>query len=158
MTKKNRLCVAMSLAAATFFQPAMPLSKALARNPQAYYVESKRRLTRLPRVVRLSSDELRKRAIECSVPLFPATGTHVRAKGTVMVEILIDTDGVVRSAKVVSGHPLLRASAVQAARKWGFRPVKSKRRLVRAIGLLPIIFSWDSDEMRKQCEGLKIVE
>jgi TonB family protein len=75
-----------------------------------------------------------------------------------MVEILIDTDGVVRSAKVVSGHPLLRASAVQAARKWGFRPVKSKRRLVRAIGLLPIIFSWDSDEMRKQCEGLKIVE
>jgi TonB family protein len=79
-------------------------------------------------------------------------------KGTVIVEILVGTDGTVQSARAVLGHPLLRASAVQAARKWKFKPLKLKGRPARFIGFLPFIFTWDSDEMNKQCDGLKRVE
>ena len=106
-----------------------------------------------PRFIRLSTEEMRARATQCAVPGFPNT-QHIRAKGTVMVEIMVDTYGNVQSAKAVSGHPLLQASAVQAARKWKFKPVRIRRRAVKATGLLPLIFSNDKEEMEKQCEGL----
>src|SRR4051794_28790659 len=47
-------------------------------------------------------------------------GKVVRASGPVTVQVLVDTSGDVTSATAVSGHPLLRATAVQAARSAKF--------------------------------------
>jgi TonB family protein len=114
---------------------------------------------RRTKVVRLSTSALRARAVQCSVPEYPSLlAQNVRLQGTLTVEVLVDTDGTVRSARAVSGHPLLRASAVQAATKWKFKPLKLKGRPVKFRGFLPFIFSRDKDEMDKQCEGLKGVE
>jgi TonB family protein len=102
------------------------------------------------RTVRLSPGELRKRAVQCAIPLYPALGTRVDVKGMVVVMITVDTDGSVRSARAVSGHLLLRASAVQAAMKWKFKPATFNGRPARAAGLLLITFSRDADEMNRQ--------
>ncbi len=105
-----------------------------------------------PPPVRLSPAALRKRVVTCKAPTSPGR-LHVR--GVATVAVLIDEEGRVSSARVVSGHPLLHASAVQAASKWTFRPVRAKGKRVKADGLLTLIFSPDFDEMQRQCKGLR---
>jgi TonB family protein len=102
--------------------------------------------------VRLSPGALRRRAVTCKVP---TSSPHLRINTTANVRIELDEKGRVRSAEVISGHPLLRASAVQAAREWTFRPVRVKGRRVAAGGILTLVFSPDADEMERQCVGLR---
>ncbi|MBK8464638.1 MAG: TonB family protein [Chloracidobacterium sp.] len=47
-------------------------------------------------------------------PKYPVAARLIKAEGTVQVQIVIDTNGTVFSAQAISGHPLLRASAVDA--------------------------------------------
>ena len=53
-------------------------------------------------------------------PIYPQAARAVRAMGEVLVEVKIDKEGNVTSAKAVSGHPLLRAASEQAALKSTF--------------------------------------
>jgi len=54
---------------------------------------------------------------------YPLAAAAVRAEGEVILVIEIGREGNVSSAKVISGHPLLRAVSAQAAREWRFVPV-----------------------------------
>ena len=49
-------------------------------------------------------------------PPYPAAARAVRATGEVVVRIELNDDGSVQSAQAVSGHPLLRAASVNAAK------------------------------------------
>ena len=53
-------------------------------------------------------------------PVYSAAAKAVRAAGKVDVQVLIDENGKVLSANAVSGHPLLRSAAEQAARNAKF--------------------------------------
>jgi TonB family protein len=55
-------------------------------------------------------------------PVYPQTARQFRVSGTVMVDVLVGTDGRVRQAKVVSGPVMLRDAAVTAVRRWVYRP------------------------------------
>jgi TonB family protein len=61
-------------------------------------------------------------AISLPAPKVLPTAKAMGASGTVIVQVLIDEDGNVVSATSTSGHPLLRGSAVDAARKARFKP------------------------------------
>jgi TonB family protein len=54
-------------------------------------------------------------------PEYPALGKEVRITGTVVVRVLINREGDVVMACVVSGHPILRTSALNAARQFKFQ-------------------------------------
>ncbi len=116
-----------------------------------------RRLREGTPTVALSPRALLKRTVNCRPPVYPGGSNpkHLRAKGVVAVEILIDEGGAVRGARAVSGHPLLRAAAVQAARGWTFRPVEFKGRPAKAAGVLRLLFSPDDAETRRQCARLR---
>ena len=60
-------------------------------------------------------------------PAYPAAARAVKADGTVVVRVEIDTDGNVTSAAVISGHPLLRSAAQQAAKEAKFKPAEAGR-------------------------------
>lgn len=60
--------------------------------------------------------------IEFVKPPYPPAARAVRAMGEVVVEIKIDKEGRVTSAKAVSGHPLLRKASEQAVLKSAFEP------------------------------------
>ncbi|MEW6207105.1 MAG: TonB family protein, partial [Acidobacteriota bacterium] len=69
-------------------------------------------------------------------PIYPSEARARRISGDVVVEVEISKKGKVKSARVISGHILLREAALTAARKWKFtpatldgQPVKSTRRL-----------------------------
>ena len=59
-------------------------------------------------------------------PVYPQAAKAVRAKGEVNVAVEVDENGNVSSASATSGHPLLRASAEQAAKRAKFKPSKEK--------------------------------
>jgi TonB family protein len=55
-------------------------------------------------------------------PLYPPLARQARVSGTVRVEASIGVDGKVKSAKAVSGPPLLRQAAVDAVLRWTYAP------------------------------------
>jgi len=69
-------------------------------------------------------------------PLAKATGTQ----GTVTVQIVIDEKGKVVSARAVSGHPLLRPAAEQAAYQARFSPTLLSQQPVKASGTITFNF------------------
>jgi TonB family protein len=61
--------------------------------------------------------------------------------GTVVVEVVVDADGNVKSARAVSGHPLLRDASVTAARQWKFTPTQLQGKAVEVVGTLTFDFN-----------------
>jgi TonB family protein len=53
-------------------------------------------------------------------PVYPPIAAAAIASGEVVVEVKIDGKGTVTSARAISGHPLLHAVSVAAARRWKF--------------------------------------
>lgn len=69
-------------------------------------------------------------------PVFPAIARQAHASGIVNVEVLISEGGEVIAAHAVSGHPLLQASAVTAARQASFTPTRLNGEPVRVSGII----------------------
>lgn len=69
-------------------------------------------------------------------PIYPTPAKAVKAQGAVNVQIIIDEQGRVISANAVSGHPLLRQAAEQAARRAVFSPTKLSNVPVKASGII----------------------
>lgn len=80
-------------------------------------------------------------AIYLPKPQYPATAMAVNAQGDVSVQVLIDEQGRVISAKPVSGHPLLRAAATGAARSAKFRPTLLSNQPVKVTGVIVYKFT-----------------
>ena len=79
---------------------------------------------------------LNERALSLRTPSYPQVAREMRASGKVEVQVLVDENGNVRTARAVSGHPLLRSSAESAARSSKFNPIRQNGRIVRATGLV----------------------
>lgn len=69
-------------------------------------------------------------------PIFPAPALAVGAGGEVNVQVTIDEQGNVTSAKAVSGHPLLRDAAERAARSAKFSPTLLSEQPVKVVGVI----------------------
>ncbi|MBV9211501.1 MAG: TonB family protein [Acidobacteria bacterium] len=76
------------------------------------------------------------KAISLPKPAYPAVAKAAKASGTVVVQVIIDEEGSVISADAVSGPPLLRASAVQAARQARFSPTLLSGQPVKVAGVI----------------------
>jgi protein TonB len=55
-------------------------------------------------------------------PEYPALARSARIQGEVVLRAVISTDGSIENLHVVSGHPMLVASAINAVRQWRYRP------------------------------------
>jgi TonB family protein len=55
-------------------------------------------------------------------PKYPQNARRFNASGKVEVRVTISLTGRVTKATAISGHPLLRDAAVEAARRWEFEP------------------------------------
>lgn len=88
----------------------------------------------IPKVV--SGGVLNGKATYLPKPAYPAIAKAARASGTVTVQVLVDENGNVISASPLSGHPLLKQSAVQAARQAKFSPTKLSGQPVKVTGVV----------------------
>ena len=80
------------------------------------------------------------RALKLAMPGYPAKARKARASGTVVVKVLIDEEGKVISAKAISGHPLLLAASVEAAKKSLFSPTLLSGEPLKVEGVIEYNF------------------
>ena len=83
---------------------------------------------------------LNSKAISKPQPDYPQIARDARAQGRVVVQILVDEDGLVVNASAVSGHPLLQAAAVEAAKQARFTPTLLSGRPVKVAGIVTYDF------------------
>src|SRR5687768_5882804 len=79
---------------------------------------------------------LDERAISKPRPAYPGVTLAARASGAVSVQVTVDEKGDVTEASAVSGHPLLRQAAEQAARRAKFKPEVFDGEPVAVTGVL----------------------
>ena len=88
----------------------------------------------------ISGGVLNGKAISLPKPGYPPIARAAHASGTVVVQVLIDENGNVVSAHAVSGHPLLTAAAVGAAKQARFSPTKLSGQPVKVTGVIQYNF------------------
>lgn len=95
---------------------------------------------RKPVPKQISGGVLNGKATSLPKPPYPPAARAVRASGAVSVQVLVNEVGDVVSASAVSGHPLLRPSAVQAARSAKFAPTMLSGQPVKVSGVITYNF------------------
>jgi TonB family protein len=55
-------------------------------------------------------------------PTYPPVALQMRVEGTVKLEAVVDRDGNVEKVIVVSGHALLKPSAIECVKQWKYEP------------------------------------
>jgi protein TonB len=80
------------------------------------------------------------RPIKITRPQYPQEAFVKKIEGTVVVEILIDTQGRVVRARVIQSVPLLDAAALQTVYQWIFQPAVKHGRPVPTIAHAPVAF------------------
>ena len=93
---------------------------------------------------KVSESMLQSRAINRVNPVYPSNVRKLNAAGTVQVEVTISEIGLVVEAKAISGHLALRSAAVEAARKWVFKPAIFNDAPVKVKGVLTFTFVPDA--------------
>jgi len=78
--------------------------------------------------------------VELPQPVYPPIARAAHASGTVDVQVMVGFDGDVVAAAVLSGHPLLQAAALNAARKPRSTPPKYKGEPVKIVGVIQYHF------------------
>src|SRR5271166_4361884 len=74
-------------------------------------------------------------------PLYPPLARQTRISGTVKLHAIIGKSGNVEQLQVVSGHPLLVQSALDAVKQWRYQPTLLNGEPVEVDTEIDVIFS-----------------
>jgi TonB family protein len=101
-------------------------------------------------VTLLKGREMTERVVTCETPKLP---NLLDAKGTVLVQVLVDETGNVSCVRAInSSLSLIEGPALEAAKKWKFKPLVVDQKPKPYTGLVYVYASWDVDEMKKHCQ------
>jgi TonB family protein len=73
-------------------------------------------------------------------PNYPLLARIARLKGQVVLQAVISQDGLVVATRVLSGHRVLRGAAVDAVRRWRYRPYLAEGRPVKVATIVNVDF------------------
>src|SRR4051812_4334407 len=90
--------------------------------------------------VHVAMGDALKSALAKPAPEYSAVARQMKVTGHVEVEATVGTDGLVESVKVLTGNPLLTASAVTAVKKWKFTPFTQNGEPAKALTVLSFDF------------------
>ena len=71
---------------------------------------------------KVSRAEAENAAVTKVQPVYPMTARQLKIQGVVELEAVVTTTGDVDKVNIVSGNPVLTKPAVEALRKWKFKP------------------------------------
>jgi protein TonB len=75
-----------------------------------------------PQRVRVSSGVSTGLLVRKVTPTYPPLARQARIQGTVVLRAVISKDGSIEGLTLVSGHPMLVQSALEAVRQWKYKP------------------------------------
>ena len=89
----------------------------------------------------VSGGVLNGKSVSLPPPVYPESARRLRTTGLVEVEVVVDENGKVLTARALSGPGALRDAAVQAALRARFSPTKLSGQPVRITGLINYNFT-----------------
>ena len=72
--------------------------------------------------LRVSQGVMQGNLVSRADPAYPPLAKAAKVSGSVVMLVIVATDGTVKEVRVMSGHPLLSQAATDAVRKWRYRP------------------------------------
>ncbi len=106
-----------------------------------------------PKKVNVSNGVLQGTALKKAQPTYPPVAKAAKASGAVQVQITVSEEGKVIDAVAVSGHPLLREAALDAAKQWEFKPTMVNGQAVKVQGTLTFNFTLAGEENNSASNG-----
>jgi protein TonB len=86
-------------------------------------------------------------------PAYPELARTARVEGTVILEGTVSIKGNVETLTVVSGHPMLVDAAIDAVRRWKYRPAKLNGQLIPCPIKIQVRFKLDYSTPQKASEA-----
>ena len=75
-----------------------------------------------PQRVRVSQGVSQGLLIHRVQPMYPPLARQARIQGTVVLQAEISKDGSIENLRLISGHPMLAPSAIEAVKQWRYKP------------------------------------
>jgi protein TonB len=75
-----------------------------------------------PQRVRVSSGVSEGLLINKVAPTYPQLAKQARIQGTVILEAIIGKDGSIQNLHLIQGHPMLAPAAMDAVKRWHYKP------------------------------------
>jgi protein TonB len=91
--------------------------------------------------VRLGSTVAPPKKVKDVRPVYPQLALAAQARGTVILDVTIGTDGKVQDAKVIHSVPQLDVAALEAVRQWEYEPSRLNGALVAVIMTVVVNFA-----------------
>jgi protein TonB len=113
------------------------------------------RLSLPPKPLRVGGKVQAAKIISRLSPVYPPEAVEQGISGVVHLEAVISAAGLIRQIKVLSGDPLLAASALDAVRQWRYRPTYLNGQPVEVITQIEVIFNLAQPPEPSKSEGGK---
>lgn len=68
--------------------------------------------------------EMTRKVKSKTAPVYPDLARRMNISGVVKLQITVTTNGLVKDAKLVGGHPVLANAALDAVKKWRYEASK----------------------------------
>jgi TonB family protein len=90
--------------------------------------------------LRIGELDARQAATSQVPPIYPPIARQMKVTGRVVVEAVVSEIGTVKQAKSLSGNPILANSALDAVKKWKFKPFQANGKASAAVVTLSFDF------------------
>lgn len=94
-----------------------------------------------PKRIRVGGQVEQAKLIFNPKPEYPPLAKMARIQGSVRLEAIISKDGTMQDLKVLSGHPLLVKSAVEAVSRWRYQPTLLNGEPVEVVTEIDVNFT-----------------
>jgi protein TonB len=95
----------------------------------------------MPQRVRVSQGVTQGLLVHKVPPPYPTLARSARIQGDVVLKAIIDKQGNIQDLQLVSGHPMLVPSAIDAVRQWRYRPYLLNGQPVEVETTITVIFT-----------------
>jgi protein TonB len=94
-----------------------------------------------PQRIKVGGNVQQARLVRQPRPVYPPLAKQARIQGVVKLSAIISKDGTVQHLEVISGHPLLVPSALEAVKQWVYQPTLLNGEPVEVVTQIDVNFT-----------------
>jgi protein TonB len=94
-----------------------------------------------PQRIRVGGNVQQAKLVRQPKPVYPPLAKQARISGVVRLNAIISKDGTIQNLSVISGHPLLVPSAMEAVKQWVYAPTLLNGEPVEVVTQIDVNFT-----------------
>ena len=94
-----------------------------------------------PQRIRVGGNVQQAKLVRQPRPVYPPLAKQARIQGVVKLSAIIARDGTIQHLEVISGHPLLIPSALEAVKQWVYQPTLLNGEPVEVVTQIDVNFT-----------------